>query len=232
VGELTQAGVEDLSIAFPPGAYGGHFTEAGFNAVTLGGAAHCFLRRLNIDNADSGIFCGARQCAFLDITWTSDRAKDKQGCAGHHGILLGGCDNLLSGFRFKTRFHHDISVSGGSAGNVAEAGTAEDLALDHHCRGPYENLFCQIHAGAGTRLYHSGGGENIGRHCGARAAFWGIRADRPLPAPPPDWAPLSLTLVGVTAEPNAYRAVDIPPDQLMPPNPRLAQLRKRMTETR
>ena len=224
---LTQAGVEDLTIAFPVTPYRGHFREVGFNAIAIGNAAHCWVRHLRITNADSGIFCGGRQCTLQDIAFTSQRTPDKTGCTGHHGILLGQ-DNLLSGFSFANRFIHDITVSGGSSGNVVENGRAADLALDHHCRGPYENLFCNLDAGAGTRLYRSGGGEDLGPHCGEGSVFWGIRAEQALPPPPAGWGPSSLLLVGVTREAGGYRVVPADSKSLVPVNPRVAQLKERL----
>lgn len=227
--ELTEAGIEDLAIAFPSTPYGGHFKEVGFNAVSIGGAVHCFVRRLRIENADSGVFCGGRQCTLADITLASGRKPDGHlRCTGHHGISLGSCDNLLTGFKFETRFIHDITVSGGSIGNVAENGTAADLALDHHCHGPYENLFCNLDAGAGTRLYFSGGGKKLGWNCGANTVFWGIKAQQPLPPPKAGWAPKSLLLVGVTEGKSDYRTVPVAFEKLAPPNPREAQLKQRL----
>ena len=57
--------------------------------------------------------------------------------------------------------------------------------------------------------------------------FWGIRADRPLPAPPAGWGPPSLLLVGVTRDAGAGRIVPADAQSLRPANPRLEQLKRR-----
>jgi hypothetical protein len=162
---VTQVGIEDLGFEFPVQPYGGHFTEQGFNPLTFNGAADCWARRLHIVNSDSGPFVSASFVTLEDLTFDSQRAPDKAGNTGHHGVSLGN-DNLLRGFNFNQKFIHDISVER-SAGNVVANGRGVDLSFDNHKRFPFANLFTDIDLGAGTRMYASGGGASLGRHAGA-----------------------------------------------------------------
>jgi hypothetical protein len=97
------------------------------------------------------------------------------------------------------RFIHDLTVSD-SAGNVFSNGRGVDLCFDHHKRSPHENLFSNLDVGAGTRLWRSGGGAALGKHCGARGTFWNIRSARGLSYPPDAFGPWAMNLVGVTTE--------------------------------
>ncbi|XHR30035.1 MAG: glycosyl hydrolase family 28-related protein [Chthoniobacteraceae bacterium] len=197
---VTESGVEGLTFEFPVTPYEGHFTEAGYNALAFNGCSDCWARNLRIVNADSGIFARGVFCTIADVTFESKRQPDKTGCTGHHGFAFYGHDNLMRGFDFRTRFIHDISVDGGASGNVAAEGKGVDLCLDHHKRTCFENLFTNLDAGAGTRLWAHGGGDALGKPCAARGTFWNIRAAKPLAYPPADFGPLSINVVALSTD--------------------------------
>src|SRR5260221_3180157 len=130
---VTESGVENLCFEFPNTPYAGHFTEAGYNAVAFSGVADCWARNLTITNADSGIFPNGRFCTMENIVFESARKPDAAlRCTGHHGVNFGGEDNLFTGFDFRTRFVHDISVDHCASGNVTANGRGVDLCFDHH----------------------------------------------------------------------------------------------------
>src|SRR6185369_1378683 len=109
-----------------------------------------------------------------------------------------------------------------------------DLSFDHHKYAPYENLYTDIDAGAGTRLWNSGGGADLGKHCGARGTFWNIRAATPQRYPPADFGPPSMNLVAVhTLQPSEttpdnlwFEAIST--DDIIPRNLHAAQLARRL----
>jgi hypothetical protein len=232
---VTEAGVEDLRFEFPAAPYGGHFTEAGYNAVAFSGVADCWARNLIISNADSGVFPGGVFCSIQNVTFESTRTPDAVlHCTGHHGLNIEGNDNLFTGFDYRTRFVHDISVDHCAAGNVIAAGRGVDLCLDHHERAPSENLFTDIDAGAGARLWTCGGGAALGKHCGARGTFWNIRAARPQKYPPPNFGPASMNFVAVQTDlpslkndPGRWFEA-VPPDEISPRDLPAAQLARRL----
>lgn len=231
---VSECGIENLGFDFPITPYEGHFTELGFNPIALVSVAHCWVRNVHVSHPDSGPFVRGVFNTVENLVITSSRAVDKQGCTGHHGITLTGGDNLVAGFDIRTRFIHDLTVSGFCSGNVFSGGRGTDLSLDHHRHAPHENLFTDLEAGEGTRLWKSGGGAALGKHCGARGTFWGIRANRPLIDPPDGFGPFSMNLVALTttmsSETNAdgkwYEA--IPPERIEPRNLHQAQLRRRL----
>ena len=232
---VTHSGVENLGFEFPATPYQGHFSELGFNPVALSGVAHCWIRNIRVVNADSGPFIGGTFNTIEGVVLESTRRVDNQQCTGHHGISLGGGDNLVTRFDIRTRFIHDITVSGFCSGNVICEGRGADLSLDHHRYAPNENLFTDLDAGAGTRLWKCGGGSALGRHCGARGTFWNIRSAKPLAYPPDGFGPPSMNLVALeTAQPSQtspdgkwFEAIK--PAEIQPPNLHAAQLQRRLS---
>ncbi len=231
---VTESGVEGICFEFPDGTYKGHFTELGFNPIAFSGVAHCWARDVKTVNADSGPFIGGHFNTVQGLVMESRRKVDNQNCTGHHGVSLGGSDNLLTDFDIRMRYIHDITVSNGSAGNVASRGRGLDLALDHHRYAPIENLFCNLDAGAGTRLWKCGGGADLGKHCGARGTFWNIRAAKPLTYPPAAFGPPSMNLVALETTQPSVTQVDgkwfeaIKPAELLPQDLHASQRARRM----
>jgi hypothetical protein len=230
---VSECGVESLGFEFPGTPYAGHFTEDGYNALAMNGVSDCWARNLQIRNADSGIFVSGVFCTVQGVSFASDRQPDEENHTGHHGVYYGGDDNVLAGFDFQTRFIHDISVAS-SAGNVFEDGKGLDLCFDHHRRAPYENLFANLDAGKGSRLWRCGGGAGLGKHCASRGTFWNIQAERPLSYPESNFGPKTMNLVGLTADeasstdPSGLWFETFENSKVQPGNIHKAQLEKRI----
>ena len=230
---LMGSGIEDLAFEFPARKYGGHFTELGFNAVAFSEVSHCWVRNLLITNADSGIFLNGHFCSIDGLRFQTRGCGEADGVFGHHGVSLTGDDNLLTHFDIRQRFIHDITVGGG-AGNVASAGSGTDLSFDHHKRAPYDNVFTDIDLGFGSRMWKSGGGDDLGRHCGAYGTFWNIRAVRPQ-VHPGAFGPPAINLVGVKTSGKSEMVLKgrwfeaIPPARLEPTNLHEAQRNNRLS---
>jgi hypothetical protein len=231
---VTESGIEDIGFEFPVKPYQGHFTELGFNPVALSNVAHCWVRNIRIAHADSGPFVHGFFNTIDGVVFESNRREDNQQCTGHHGISLGGGDNLVSRFDFRTRFIHDITVSGFTSGNVIAKGRGIDLSLDHHRKAPYANLFTDIHAGEGSRLWKCGGGAALGKHCGAYGTFWNVRSDHPLSYPRDRFGPPTMNLVALETEQTTIADEDgkwfeaIHPAKVEPQNLYRAQLKRRL----
>ncbi len=234
VSSVEEVGVEDLGFEFPELPYQGHFTELGFNPMAMSGVRNCWARNLWIHNCDSGIFVSGTNVTLHGIEFDSDRPIERSRKAtGHHGITLGGQDNLLTDFDFRTRLMHDITVSRGSAGNVAANGKGLDLCFDHHRYAAHANLFTNIDLGEGSRMFQSGGGAALGRHSAAWETFWSIRALRKQTWPK-DWGPDLMNLVGLPSSDPAvtdltgrwFEPTDA--DRLEPANLYQAQLANRL----
>lgn len=231
---VQEVGIEGISFEFPPTPYAGHFTEVGYNAIAMSGTRNCWIRSVRVHNADSGCFIGGVNTTLQNIVLESDRrVEPSRKASGHHGVTLGGQDNLLMRFQYRTRFMHDITVTGNSAGNVATMGRGVDMCFDHHRRGPRANLFTAIDIGEGSRMFQSGGGAKLGRHSGAWETFWGIQSKRPQKWPS-GWGPDLISIVGVSSTEKTVTDKDgrwfepADPLKLDPINLYLAQLQRRL----
>jgi hypothetical protein len=236
---VEEVGIEGLAFEFPVTPYAGHFTEQGYNAIALRGVRNCWVRDVAIRHSDSGVFVSGHNVTLSGIVLESERRSDgERNSTGHHGVTLGGTDCLLSDFDFGTRFIHDITMTRGSAGNVAMNGRGVDLALDHHRYAPHANLFTNLDAGEGSRLFQSGGGAELGWHCGAWETFWNIRTRQPQRWPGAGsrepWSCDRINLVGVVTQepsrldPQGRWLETIAPERLSPPNLYEAQLAARL----
>lgn len=239
---VQEVGVEDLTLEFPETLYAGHHDEPGYNAISFEGVANGWARRLRILNADSGVFLRGQTkfCTVESIRFSATPKRLRTGydhtsampVGGHHGVLVmdAAQDNLVSDFQFDFRFIHDLSISAWASGNVFSKGRGVDMDFDHHRRAPYENLFTEIQAGEGSRLWQSGGDESDGPRSGARETFWNIQTDRP--QAPPGWA-IQGNFIGVTTKTPSRLSKDgnwweaIAPDYLVPANLYTAQRARR-----
>ncbi len=233
---VSEVGVENLGFEFPNLSYQGHFTEQGFNPLAFSSASDCWARDLRIFNADSGPFLGVSNFVTVqNITFDADRAPDKRGHRGHHGLTMGN-DTLLRDFDYRVKFIHDISVDHGAAGNVASNGRGVDLSFDNHRDSPHANLYTNIDIGEGSDMYRSGGGNALGKHSAAWSTWWNIRSKRPQKYPSADFGPDSLNFVGVTSDEKPIADKDgrwfqpLAPDGLQPADLYEAQLARRLAE--
>jgi hypothetical protein len=233
--DVTDVGIEEMSFEFPAKAYAGHWEEVGFNPVALSrNVAHCWVRHVRVWNADNGPFVSGWFCSVDGILFGADRKRNFTGeISGHHGVTLNGSDNLSTNFRIETRFFHDMTVDGGATGNVFSRGLALDFNMDHHKSGPYENLFTDIDAGEGTRLFGSGGAPGNGNHTAAGATFWNIRSKKEATWPE-HFALDAMNLVALKMRGRDFKKPDgrwietIRPGNINPPNLHLAMQQRRL----
>ncbi|WOO41029.1 glycosyl hydrolase family 28-related protein [Rubellicoccus peritrichatus] len=231
---VSEVGIEDLTIHFPVKPYEGHFTERGMNGIGMNGASDCWVRNVRIENCDSGIILYSNFCTVDGVVFTSDR-EPTDGDTGHHG-LRSGVDCLFQNFDFQTSFIHDLGLSYRNWGNVFKNGIGTRLSLDHHKGVTFDNLFTDLYVGSGERVWRSGGGSDLGRHCGARGTFWGIHSDQPIPLPPNSFGPDSINIVGIDTEaasimqPGGKWVETINSDNLYPTDLHAAQLERRLSK--
>ncbi len=239
---MEDSGVENVTIEFPAAPYAGHHDEPGCNAIEFSFVTNGWVRNVVVVNADNGVILRERTkfCTVQGVRLVAGAGRTRVGygqdkgesqtleVAGHHAILVTGYsqDNLIADFNVEGRFIHDVTVENGAAGNVFGPGRGKDLDMDHHRRAPYENLFTDIDAGEGTRLWEHGGDEADGGPAGVRETVWNLRARRPQTFP--SWAIL-MTMIGVTTtDSNRKSSIGnwmeaIPPDRLTPSNLYLSQ---------
>ncbi len=246
VPSVREVGLEDFTIEFPNAPYAGHHIEKGYNGIFMVGVHHSWVRNVTILDSDSGINIHNPDIDFdltirnLATSSTISRAVTVTGLRlanqwrnkpinGHHGIAFEAVqDCLATDFVIDTQFEHDLTVDGTSCGNVFSRGRGRNINLDHHRGAPYENLFTQIDAGTGRRLWEGSGHGDQGPASGAGETVWNVLATDP-PAAVPDWP--RLNLVGMTnwttLKTDRTWIEAIAPQSLTPPNLYEAQLARR-----
>ena len=161
---VEEVGVEGLTFEFAGAPKRPHNQEEGYNAIFFHDIVNSWVRDVTIVDADNGIlFAGCGHCQVERVRF---RAAKRTTPSGHHALWVKESqDCLLTDFRIETIFEHDLSVEGFANGNVFMRGSAVALSLDHHRNAPYENLFTDLDAGSGARLWTSGGDEARGATC-------------------------------------------------------------------
>jgi hypothetical protein len=192
---VEEAGLEGITFEFKGTEKKPHLEEEGFNAVQMGNAVNCWVRNIEVIDADCGVLVfGSRFCAIEGFQAKTARRRGAE--TGHHALWVKGSqDCLVTGFAIKTTYSHDLSVEGFANGNVFEAGEAVAIAFDHHASAPYENLFTQIKTGDPARFWNSSGHESRGPHAGARTTFWNVDYKRGVLPPVPAWP--QINVIGV-----------------------------------
>lgn len=232
---LEEAGVEGLGFEFPERDYAGHFSEAGYNAISIQQGVHCWARDIYVNNCDSGIFLAyTRFCTVDHVVIESSRTPDpKHDSTGHHAIQVVGEDNLVSNFDIRTKFIHDITVDV-TTGCVFRNGKGVDMSLDHHRNAAYANLFSNIDMGEGTRAFFSGGSAGKGHHAGARNTYWRLTSKERI-AWPENFGPARQNWIGVNTRERKSDDADgrwietIGPNDLKPAELHQSQLSNRLT---
>ncbi len=229
---LEEAGIESLSFEFAGTPKRPHLQEEGFNAIQMHGVTNCWVRDVEVIDADIGVI--ASNSRFCTVQGFQARAvkRNGRGDTGHHALWATGKsqDCLFTGFRLATRYVHDLTVEGGANGNVFERGEGVAIDFDHHSNAPYENLFTEIQAGSLRRLWNCGGRADRGPHSGARTTFWNI-GGKPGEKPPavPDWPQINVVdLAGGVAKPNQNQWIETCPGGITPANLYRAQLQHRL----
>jgi hypothetical protein len=220
---VTEVGVENLTIEFPPTRRLTHHKDRGYNAIEFRSVFNGWVRGVRIVHFDNGIH-------FWTSRYSTARDLLLEGRGGHYGLGMGGSqDSLMTRFELRNSSFHDLSVANLANGCVFSRGSGPRLNFDHHRGAPYENLFSDLRVGdswKNVRLWECSDTPS-GHFTAARETFWNIRPWvkknflPPWPEmnvvgrvkPKPDYKP-ELEPFGVWVEPLRPRQRDLHTAQL------------------
>lgn len=229
---LEESGIESLSFEFSGVAKKAHLQEEGFNAIQMNKAANCWVRDVEVIDADIGVIVARSRFCTVE-GFKARAAKRSSAETGHHALwaTAQSQDCLFTGFNLETEYVHDLSVEGCAAGNVFERGKGVAIDFDHHCNAPYENLFTEIQVGNPRRIWHCGGRADRGPQSAARTTFWNLQFNPTAKLPGiPAWP--QLNLIGFPGElsPLTHKDqwIEPCPGGVTPPNLFQAQLQLRL----
>ncbi|HMH23972.1 MAG TPA: glycosyl hydrolase family 28-related protein [Puia sp.] len=179
-GDISDAGIEDLGIRFPDSLWAGHnFHERAYNAIGFSNHAHDgWVRNITLTGCDVGIWIESTAHHITAENWLLDFGPNRktETISGHHGVNIYGGYNLLQHFEVSGKFWHDLSVESiASTHNVFHHGKGADLCIDHHNHDQRNNLFTNLDAGQGSRIWFSGG-NSTPRGISFHETYWNIRA--------------------------------------------------------
>lgn len=168
---LKECGVEGISFVFPKTPYPGHLKERGYNAIQLSRCIDSWVFDVTTDNADSGLILGgSKRITARDLEF--------RGRYMHHPIALSWTsDCLVESWRIEAPHRHGTTLSWSSHGNVLRDGFGNDLAMDCHRAGPFENLHEEIVIQVTEQPqqpFRSGGSYPRGPHAAANNIYWNV----------------------------------------------------------
>ena len=168
---VRECGIESLSLLFPRSNYPGHLHEAGFNAIAVSNAVDCWVRGIEIRNADNGVLLNT--CKRVEV-----RDLSLAGRTLHHGFSLAwSSDCLVTEWRIDAPQVHGTTLGWSSHRNVFSQGIGRDLAMDCHRAAPFQNLHTAIVVdctGKALQPLRSGGREERGPHAGFGNVYWNL----------------------------------------------------------
>jgi len=196
-GARDDYGLRGVGFVLVTTVYHGHFKEDGWNPLEFHDVHHGWIDDLAFSGVDSGPFISGSHVTIRHVLLEAGRPVGPGGFIGHHGITLSGQAHRLEEFEFKARFHHDVSFSPWTNGNVVRAGSGVDLTLDFHKQGPFANLVTNVTSANGANFFACGGGDDLGLDAGAWNIFWNLKGRKGIGAPSAEFCPAQTTFVGV-----------------------------------
>ena len=197
-GARDDYGLRGVGFVLVTKAYPGHFKEEGWNPLEFHDVHHGWMEDLLFNGVDSGPYVSGSHVTVRRVVLDAGRPVGPGGFIGHHGITFAGQAHRLEEFEFKARFHHDVSLSPWTNGNVVRAGDGVDLTLDFHKQGPFANLITNVVSANGANFFACGGGEDLGLAAGAWNIFWNLKGRKGVGFPSADFCPAgATTFVGV-----------------------------------
>ncbi|KAL4458887.1 hypothetical protein ABPG75_013752 [Micractinium tetrahymenae] len=190
---VVESGFENFSILFKWSPYPDHLDVKGNNGISLMDLAHCWVSNILITDGDNGVMISGSD--FVTITGVETQFSKKRGTGamasrnlnGHHALWVQGANNVLvTQFDIPWRWYHDLSVDSFAAESVYSSGRAADINIDCHRAATNNNLFTNIDAGLGTRIFQSGGADSRGAQSGSNSTWWNVYASSRQPANLPD----------------------------------------------
>ncbi|VGO18678.1 glycosyl hydrolase family 28-related protein [Pontiella sulfatireligans] len=198
---IEEVGLENFTIQMAGKPKKKHLLEEGFNAIQFNAAVNCWVRRVEIIDADLGIKLDNRSrfCQVERVLIRHEKRDLADGPTGHHAIWLSGVTQgcLISNFHIETEYVHDLTYEGLAHGNVIRRGKGGRLNFDHHRNAPFENLFTDIDVGNPDRLWDSSGSGHRGPHSAARSTVWNIRYSGGEPMVPKKGHFPQLNMIGI-----------------------------------
>ncbi|KAL4427839.1 hypothetical protein ABPG75_001928 [Micractinium tetrahymenae] len=181
---VQHSGWEDFTVNFAWTPYPSHFVVEGMNGFWFSGTANCWVRNVDIINADTGgeaINSDFVTMSDIKLWHTARRTGSgmQKGANGHHGLWAAHSSNVvITQANFSTMFIHDLTMDVWAEECVFKNSRGIDLNMDMHRGGPHNNLWSNLDLGKGLRAFASSGSSIRGAHAAANNTWWNIKSAR------------------------------------------------------
>jgi hypothetical protein len=175
---VEESGIEDLRIELTsaPNRWDSHSHETRHNAIYLTKTINCWVRNVDVVNADNGIITRAsKNIELRNFRILGDIRL-------HHGVtVVRGHDNLVTDFVIEPRVSHGISIEDLASGNVFSKGDmgfgteSGGGSFDSHRYLSFDILRTDIYVL--NSIGRPGGNANTGPLNGRRVVHWNIRGN-------------------------------------------------------
>ncbi|HKL20268.1 MAG TPA: glycosyl hydrolase family 28-related protein, partial [Tichowtungia sp.] len=233
----THKSIENLTMEFRRQTKMGHWEHRYPNAINyVGDVEDSWIRNIYFKNVDAAVtFNGATRISVLNlILGQSIERPDFIGSSGivrwvgHVGVGMGNLSkSLMHNIEFKGKYFHEFDIINVPSYNVISSVKGTDMALHNHGQGANHNLYTEIYAGTGTRIFGALTDTQRVHH----ETYWNIDADNLIDPASFTNCTGSNVFVGVHADYATeirddfyYESID--PDVLTPSNIYLAQMEK------
>ncbi len=137
---LSDVGIEDLALVFPPNPDFGHHNEAGFNGVYFTGVHNGWIRNVRISNSDSGILTDdIANVTIANVVTEGDHLA-------HYSVHLGNVHNVLvDQLSVFNPTVHALSFNTRSTKSVYKGAVVWTTpTLDQHAGANHQNLYDNV----------------------------------------------------------------------------------------
>lgn len=137
---LSNVGIQDLSLIFPPNPDFGHHNESGFNGVYFTGVHNGWIRNVRIENSDSGILTDdLANVTIQNVVTQGDHIA-------HYSVHIGNVHNVLvDGLNVFNPTIHSLSFNTQSTKSVYKDSVVWTTpTLDQHAGANHQNLYDNV----------------------------------------------------------------------------------------
>lgn len=163
---LTNVGVQNMRLQFPPSPWFGHHLEQGYNGIYMTGTFDGWIRNMTIAESDSGILSdNAANITIANIVTTGEHRA-------HYSVHVGSVHNVLvKDLRVENPVVHPVSVNTRSTRSVYQRATVlREAILDQHSGSNHQNLFDNLTMSIAPK--QGEGGWLYQLYVGGGAPYW------------------------------------------------------------
>ena len=134
---LSEVGLQDFAMVFPPNPFFGHHNESGFNGVYFTGVHNGWITNVRVDEADAGILTDdLANVTIRNVVTDGDHTA-------HYSVHVGNVHNvLIDGLTVYNPTIHTFSFNTQSTKSVYKDSVAWNVpSLDQHAGANHQNLY-------------------------------------------------------------------------------------------